>query len=582
MKYISSNTKQVYDISFESRKYRIVCPECSQHRKKSTAKDCEYFPDTNSAYCHHCATSYHVYDPHIKQKEYTVPEWKNKTDLTEGAVRYLNGRMISQETLIKMKVYSDTEYMPQYESNQGVICFPYFINNKLVNIKYRTKEKKFKLVSGAELVFYNYDAILNYNEIIIVEGEIDALTFVENGFDNVVSVPNGGQAKNMEYLDSCIEAFNKVERIYLATDQDSVGLNLRDELARRLGFERCFIVSFKELKDANEYFCKYGMEFKDVIKDARPYPIEGIINISDIYGDISVLFEEGVKPGLKIEQLEIDQYITWETRRLAIVTGIPGSGKSEFVDYLVSKLNLYHGWKAAYFTPENYPLKYHYMKLYEKFIGKKFSSRVSSDTEFDSAYEYIQNNFFYIMPEDNFTVETIINAAKSLIKSKGIKILVIDPYNKIEHKYTDSETQYISRFLDLITSFAKMNDVLVFLIAHPRKMNKDGHGKYEVPTLYDISGSANFYNKCDYGFTVHRKTNDKNIMSNEILVYWQKIKFKHLGEQGISDLMYNYNNGRFEKEQDVKVWDNSNWLSKQDIEASFWDTNNFDNEQPPF
>jgi twinkle protein len=113
--------------------------------------------------------------------------------------------------------------------------------------------------------------------------------------------------------------------------------------------------------------------------------------------------------------------------------------------------------------------------------------------------------------------------------------------------------------------------VLVFLVAHPRKMQKG-----EVPTLYDISGSANFYNKTDYGFTVHRKRNDKtNLMINEVEVYWQKIKFKNLGEQGVSELKYNYNNGRFEHiNDDVDHWDNSNWLYKEKQkevkETNFW------------
>jgi twinkle protein len=197
--------------------------------------------------------------------------------------------------------------------------------------------------------------------------------------------------------------------------------------------------------------------------------------------------------------------------------------------------------------------------LFEKIIGKDFTIKKINETEWDMAYDYIKNNFFYILDEEDFTIKTILDAAKVLIKTRGIKQLIIDPYNKLDHKYTDSETQYISRFLDQIIKFAKMNDILIFLVAHPRKMNKvKGGVKIEVPSLYDISGSANFYNKTDYGITVHRKVNSDNIMINEVEIYFQKIKYKHLGEQGIAELNYDYVSGRFNK----TGRDQSNWLVK--------------------
>jgi len=561
MKIQSSNKNLFFfepDRSSGEKSY--TCPECSHTRKKSKDKPFSWNADKNSGFCHHCNLTFWEYKPY-EPKNYNIPEWKNITSLTDGAVKYMTGRRISQATLKKMGVYSDTEYMPQLEKDEGVICFPYFYGDKIINIKYRTRDKLFKLYSGAELIFYNFNALKDNDSIIITEGEIDCLTFIENGFENVVSVPNGAN-KNLEYMDSCIDLFNQIDRVYLATDQDTKGIELRDELARRIGAEKCYIISFKHCKDANEYFLELGTDFKELITEAKPYPIKGIINVEDIYIESHDLFVNGVDKGKDICKPEIDKHITWETGRLAIATGTPGAGKSEFVDYIVTRLNLLHGWKAAYFTPENYPLKFHFAKLYEKYIGKKFTIRKSEELEFDMAYEYIRENFFYILQEDDFTVDTVLASAKGLVKSKGIKILIVDPYNKLDHKFTDSETQYVSRFLDRLTSFAKINDVLVFLVAHPRKMNKKADGRFEVPSLYDISGSANFYNKCDYGFTVYRMTDNKNIMINQVEVYWQKIKFKHLGEQGITELKYNYNNGRFEPGTDVTTWDNTNWLVK--------------------
>lgn len=569
MKYQSSNSKRIYDISFESRKYRLLCPECSPSRKKLKEKDLEYYPDTNRAFCFHCNTTFYEHKPYITEKTFEKPEWKNKTDLSDKSVKYFQGRMISQATLIEMKIYSDNEYMPQFKDKKSVevMCFPYFRKGSLVNIKFRGPEKSFKMVSNAELIWYNFDCIELNTEIIICEGEIDALTFIENGYKNVISVPNGASNKNADYLDSSIDLFNHITKIYLATDVDSKGIELKDELIRRFGAERCMSVSFLDCKDANEYFCKYGgFEFKKCIDNAVAIPIAGNIEISSFYSDIIDLYENGLKPGAGVGIDEIDKYCTWELGRLCTVSGIPSSGKSEFVDFLISKLNLLYGWKAAYFTPENYPLKYHYAKIHEKFSGYKFKKETDR-SDFDTIYEYITDNFFYILNEEDLSVESVIKSAKSFVKQKGIKILVIDPYNKLDHQLNrnENETQYVSRILDVLINFARINSVLIFLIAHPKKIEKG-----TVPTMYDISGSAHFYNKTDYGFVVHRLRDDNGAMNNSVEVHWQKIKFKHLGTQGVSELDYNLVNGRFDP---VGVYDNTDWLqsSPVQVDSDFWD-----------
>jgi twinkle protein len=571
MKIQSSITKQIYN--YEPNGERSLCPECSHTRKKKNDKCLAWDKKENRGYCHNCTAAFFEFRPH-EVKEYVCPQWSNKTELTDQAVKYFEGRMISQNTLVKMRVYSDREFMPQFNKEVPVICFPYFYNDKLVNIKYRGPQKSFKLVSGAELIFWNIDCLTKYDEVIIVEGEIDALTMIQAGFDNVLSVPNGAN-KNLEYLDSCIDLFSGIKKVFIATDQDTKGIELKEELIRRLGPERCYVVSFKDCKDANEYLIKYGSDIKDIVANAFPVPVKGIITVTSMYADIYNLYSEGIKRGKEIGMQKIDEVITWESGRLAIVTGIPSSGKSEFVDYIVARLNLLYGWKAAYFTPENFPLKYHYAKLFEKFIGKKFNNNKSSELEFDMAYDYVRENFFYILNEDDFKVKTMLDSAKILVKTRGIKILVVDPYNKLEHQYKDSETQYISRFLDDLINFAKFNDVLVFLVAHPKKMNKG-----EVPTLYDISGSANFYNKTDYGITIHRKVGDEGTMINEVDAYIQKIKYKHLGNQGVINLKYDYDTGRFNPSVGCDL---SNWLLPNindiPVQTNFYE---LDKNEPPF
>ena len=446
MKIKAKSTGIIYtfDPQNRSEEERYLCPQCSHLRKKKTDKCLAWNNKDQIAYCHNCGEVFYVYRPN-EAKQYVCPEWKNITSISDDIVKWFTGRMISQKTLNKMKIYSDREFMPQFKKEVTVACFPFFFQDKLINIKFRGLQKSFKQNAGSELIFYNQDALLNFQDIIIVEGEMDALSYIEVGIDNVLSVPAGANTK-MEYLDNYIELFEKIKNVYIATDQDTKGIELKDELGRRLGPEKCFIVNFKDCKDANDYLIKYGgIALQDTIKEAKPMPIKGIVTAEDISGDVYDLFMNGIDPGLPLNE-KFDEYIKWELGRLAIVTGVPSHGKSEFVDYLITKLNLLYGWKVAFFTPENYPLKYHYAKLYEKIIGKKFSKNTSSEMEYDMAMDYIKDNFFYILNESDFTVSNVLTASLSLVKTRGIKMVVIDPYNRLDHQYTNSETQYISSF----------------------------------------------------------------------------------------------------------------------------------------
>ena len=565
MNIISLSTKERYEINApKGGENYMPCPECSKHRKHQKAKCFSWNNELMAGKCHNCEASFVLYIPHEKEKEYFAPTWKNKTELTEQATKWFEGRMISQTTLNEMKIYSDIEYMPQVSKETTVICFPFFRNGKLINIKYRTGAKEFKLVKDAELIFYNYDAIQLSKEIVIVEGEMDCLSYIQVGIKNVVSVPNGAGI-NLEYLDRCFDLFETKEKVYLATDNDPKGIALRDELIRRLGSEKCYIVNFKDKKDANEYLCTYGgIALNDTIKNAIDIPVKGIINLSSQYDSIYNLFINGMQKGAMIDVPDIDKMISWELGRLAVVTGIPSHGKSEWVDFIVTKLNITQQWKVAYFSPENFPTMYHFAKICSKITGKDFKAGYLKNDEFEKAFEYIKENYFFIYPEDDMSFQSIIEKAKYLVRKNGIKILVIDPYNKIEHlrEKGENETDYISRFLDKLVTFARTFNVLVFLVAHPRKMQKDGTGKHEVPSLYDINGSANFYNKCDYGVSIYRMPAE-----NEVHIQVLKIKFKHLGDGGDAKMKYNYRNGRYENfDKDINGWDFSNYLNFKEIE----------------
>ncbi|WP_416995965.1 bifunctional DNA primase/helicase [Alistipes putredinis] len=557
---------------------KVHCPQCREQRHDKRDKSLSCDLSTGMFLCHYCGYSgcaaerdqeewrkpfYNPAPLRRSKPAYKKPAKTGNTALSAKALAWFAGRGISERTLAEMKVTEGMEWMPQKNGQANTVQFNYYHNGQLMNTKFRTGDKCFKLVSGAELLPYNIDAIKGCKECIITEGEMDALSFIECGRKDVISVPNGANA-NLSYLDDYIEEyFDDKETIYIASDTDTKGVALRDELLRRFGPERCRVLEYGDgCKDANEHLMKYGREsLLKCLADAPEMKIEGVFTVSDFEDSLDALFEHGMQKGVTIGHENFDRLCSFETKRLCVVTGIPGSGKSEFIDEIAERLNMRYGWRFAYFSPENAPLAYHASKLIEKFTGKHFDKQHLSYGEYRQVKEHLETNFYFISPHNDFRLETILDKAKSLVRRKGIKALVIDPYNRLENEQgRQNETQYISETLDRLTNFAQQNDLLVILMAHPTKLPKNKDGVIEAPTLYDISGSANFYNKADFGIVIHR-----NRIENTTEVHIQKVKFRHLGECGMAQFKYNINNGRYSPYMGGidPVWDNSNHLMEE-------------------
>lgn len=561
---------------------KVHCPQCREQRHDKRDKSLSCDLSTGMFNCHYCGfrgcaaeptdsdrkqwmerQPWYTPAPLRRQKPtYKKPTHTGSATLSAKALAWFKGRGISERTLTEMRVTEGLEFMPQKNGQANTIQFNYYKNGQLVNTKFRTGDKCFKLCSGAELLPYNIDAIKGCKECIITEGEMDALSFIECGRKDVISVPNGANA-NLSYLDDYIEDyFEDKDVIYIASDTDTKGVELRDELMRRFGAERCRVLEYGEgCKDANEHLQKFGRDsLLKCIADAPETKIGGVFTVSDFEQSLDAIFENGLQKGVTIGHDCFDRLCSFETRRLCVVTGIPGSGKSEFIDEIAERLNMRYGWRFAYFSPENAPLAYHASKLIEKFTGKKFSKQYLGYGEYKQVKEHLEQDFFFISPKDDFRLDTILEKAKSLVRRKGIKALVIDPYNRLEDESGGRNgTEYISHQLDRMTNFAQQNDLLVILMAHPTKLSKNKDGVVEAPTLYDISGSANFYNKADFGIVVHR-----NRIEDFTEVHVQKVKFRHLGECGTALFRYNLNNGRYSPYTNgiEPVWDNTNHLTE--------------------
>ena len=522
--------------NLEVGKKQGICPLCSHTRKPQNkkAKCCSYDWERGLGTCHNCNSTFQLHTYQRKgasDKEYTRPVITKYLPVKDKVTTWFEKRGISQRTLDDLKVGQGPEYMPQTGKEENTIQFNYIIGDQLINVKYRDGRKNFKLYKGAEKVFYNINSIVGYDNCVITEGEMDVLALHEAGVTNVISVPNGATLhhNNLDYLDNCIDYFEDKQKIILALDTDEPGLALRRELVRRLGAEVCYLIDFEECKDANEYLIKHGKEkLKETIQKARAYPLENVTTFKDIEGDVKDFVTNGFKPGFQIGLPNFDKIFSTYTSQFITVTGIPSSGKSDFVDQMVVGYNKLYGWRTGFASPENAPNYLHAHKLMRKVWGDMPQRDDIGGSKWDEVANHVNDNFFFIDME-KYTLESVLRKGAELVKRKGIKCLVIDPFNKVRDKNASSidVNIYTMEYLTKIETFAKKYDVLVFIVAHPTKMYKDKDGKIEEPNMYNIKGGGEWYDASYHGILVHR---DYILKNTKVKVL--KVKFQNLGENG--------------------------------------------------
>lgn len=552
-----------------------TCPLCSHKRKKKTDKCLQIFIDTGLAVCHHCGELLQLHTYKAKshpEKIYERPKWKNETKLSDNLVKWFERRGISQHALRVAKVTEGKEWMPQTKREENTVQFNFFRDHELINIKYRDGRKNFKLFKDAQKIFYNLDSIKHAKECVIVEGEIDCLSFIEAGIYNCVSTPNGSTTKtvNLEYLDDCYDYFENKEKIYLALDNDEPGQNVTRELIRRLGAERCFIVAFPEgCKDANDVLKASGKDsVRKLIEDAEPCPLENVQTLKDFQDDLEDFYLNGAKKGYTTGLTNFDDVFSTYTGQFIVTTGIPSHGKSNFVDQMCLGYAENYDWKVAYASPENVPSHLHADSICQRVFGKKPESKQDIDSlNWKKTKEFVSDHFFHLSFE-RYDLKSVLSKFAEVIKRKGVRCCVIDPFNKIKFKESINKgiNDYTNDYLNEIDIFAKKYDVLVILVAHPVKMEKDSTGKKRsMPDFYSIKGGGEFYDMSPHGLCVHRDFDYKYI---EVKVL--KVKFRNLGENGASVFFaWNINNGRFTPIPEDMITDYTNGSYTPDFRNDF-------------
>ena len=514
-----------------------ICPSCSHTRKPKNQKaQCaSYDWERGLGTCHNCDTTFQLHTYQRKgasEKVYIRPETPEQfNEVSTNVETWFGTRGISKQTLKDLQVTEGSEFMPQTGKQENTIQFNYFMGDQLINVKYRDGRKNFKLYKGAEKVFYNINSIVGYDECVIVEGEMDVLALHEAGIKNVISVPNGATLNNnnLDYLDNCIDYFDDKQRVVLAVDADEPGQMLKQELVRRLGAEVCFLVDFNGQKDANDYLIEHGAELlRNAIHSARPVPLENVSTLKDVEDELRDFVKNGFKPGYQVGLKNFDQIFSTYTGQFITVTGIPSSGKSDFVDQMVVGYNNNYGWKTAYASPENQPVYLHAHKLMRKHWQDMPAVGDIGGNKWQQVTDHVNDNYYFI-DMDKYSLESVLRKGAELVKRKGIKCLVIDPFNKVRDvdAKSDDVNRYTMDYLAKIEAFCKKYDVLTFIVAHPTKMYKGQDGKIEEPTMYNIKGGGEWYDASYHGLLVHR---DYEAKTTKVKVL--KVKFQNLGQNG--------------------------------------------------
>lgn len=580
--------ERLYDLGIKLSKRngqeKTLCPQCSNARKNKNDKCLSVNITTGEYQCHNCSWKGNVraFEKRIDKKIYDRPDksMMRGAELKEKIVEwFLSERKISAATLDRFMIFQKEEFMPQVNKKMNCICFPYFRNDELINVKYRTGDKKFRMVKDAELIFYNLNSVSEKKKCIVTEGEIDTMSLYEVGFGKecdrdtaevtsmceygIVSVPNGASASgktSLDYLDTCADWFLGMDEIVIATDGDFAGKNLCSELVRRLGVERCKILNYpldcvivdkenkmRSCKDLNEVLVNFGpKKVIECVENAAAIPVDGIYFVDDVIESMLAAKKRGIVLGDTTRFESFDRYFRWKKGDINLCTGYANAGKTYWLVQLMLTKSIYDDWRWAIFSPENYPANDFYDDLIEMFVGRWIGDMTLE--EYSDAAKFIGEHIFYVYPDQEHDLTTIHEKFRYLIMKKGCDGVLLDPWNQLDHnqKKFQREDQYLSDCFKDIKRFALLNNICYNIIAHPKNPTYNADRSLPIADIYDLHGGSMWGNKMDNIMSYHRPLYHQDKNSPEAQVWVQKIKRKRTGgEPGYIDLKLNWKKKRF-------------------------------------
>lgn len=425
----------------------------------------------------------------------------------------LEARALDVETLLRHGVKSSERFGADW------IEIPYLKRGEIVNNKYRTigGKKAFQQDAGAMKIFWNRDVLddesLKSMPVVICEGEFDALAAIQCGYLRTVSVPDGappqeiGNKETVKYsfLEEATAALADCKEIILATDSDGPGGALLGDLALRLGKTRCKWVKYPVgCKDLNDVLVNEGHAgVVNCLSSAQWVKVDGVYLMSELPPAVSRMIAPLRMPVL-------DNHYRPRLGDFVVITGIPSHGKSSFLNEIAARMANNYGWVTAFASFEQEPQTDHWRNLRTYHAGKR--QMLMTDMEKMSADKWIDDHFCFICPneDDEVSLDWVLEKASAAAVRFGAKLIIIDPWNEMDHvRPRDmTMTEYTGFAIKQFKKFAKKHQVHLIVAAHPAKQQRLEKGGFAIPSLYDISDSAHWYNKPDAGLVVWRGNKD--------------------------------------------------------------------------
>lgn len=544
-----------------SKHPRSICPVCAQNRQHPDDPSVSWDLTLKVGYCHHCNSRFKIdndpmnfenrYGRKVKNINNGAPQdmREHLLPIEPETLSYLECRGISKETAMKAGICSRQTWKGC--SWIHWIAFPFYNEKgRVVNVQYKMADlehKEFMFEPDAQLIPWNIRSIYedNANEpLYVTEGMMDALALMECGYKCVISVPNGAGSK-MSVFDHYRDYIEKkFDYIVFAGDTDERGYELAVNFTKYFsGMDVCR-VSWDEAdinaKDANEVLMFVGVDaVRRCISAAEMENDNNLKMALSNEAALDNLYHNGIPEGLGIGLEGFDEIVRFQEGNLLLVTGYPGSGKSTFVNYIVMSMYRLYGWKTLFFSPEKQPQEYHEAEMISIITGKSFGCDNMDEVEYVAAKNFLRDKIMFLS-EDVSNPNYIISIAHRAVRCMGIKMLVVDPFVYLDLPLVSgaSETQKIAEVLKKLMFATRKLNIFVILVAHPRKPSSEGPVE---PSLYEVSGSANFYNFCDAGIIMERLKSGNNLVK----ITCGKARRPFNGSLGSCQLAYDVSCGRY-------------------------------------
>lgn len=451
--------------------------------------------------------------------------------LSDRHLKLLVDRGLDSETVHRFGVESSLKL------GTNCIAFPFLRAGRTINHKYRTlgeTPKKFCMDTDAELCFWNEGAIsdlgLEHLPLIITEGELDALSALQCGYIRTVSVPNGAPATQVGVSESRRYAFietapgvlKDVKEIILATDSDEPGINLMNDLAIRLGRGRCKWVKYpKGCKDLNDALQAYGDRgVTESIARAQWIDVPGLYRMNELP---PITDPEACDIGI----VGLEKHYRMRIGDMAVVTGIPGHGKTSFLNEVAGRMAL-KGWPVVFASFEQRPQTNHRRQLRTFHSGRLQLDMTTEETAAADAWIAQMFSFIVVSEDEDPTLDWVMERLATAVSRHGARLAIIDPWNELDHHRAtnESETDYANYALRRLIKFARKMQIHLIIAAHPAKMQRGKDGKIPIPSLYDIAGSAHWNNRPDVGVIIHRTD------ETTTLIRVEKARYAEIGVRG--------------------------------------------------